>query len=63
MPVTVADYRVDKMHDALVEAMRALTRLKQIEADLAQVREALEAIAEAVYDGTIYDPEGERTDA
>jgi argininosuccinate synthase len=63
MSVTIADNRVDQMHDACRAAVRALDRLKVVERDLAEIRKCLEAAAEAIYDGTFYDPEGERLDA
>ena len=61
MSLTIADNRVDQMHAALAKAVRAVEQIKHIEAELVELRSPLEAAAEAIYDGTIYDPEGERT--
>jgi hypothetical protein len=47
--MTIAERRVDEMQEALITAVRALDRLKAIEADLAEIREALNSGAEAIY--------------
>jgi hypothetical protein len=63
MSLTVADARVDALDDAIVAAVRGLDRLKVVERELAEIRRSLEIAAEAMWDGIIYDPEGERVDA
>jgi hypothetical protein len=63
MSVTIADNRIDQMHEALHGAFCVLDRWKSLERELNEVRGALSAAAEAIYDGTLYDPEGERVDA
>ena len=63
MSLTIADRRVDAMQNALTLVVRALDRWRIVERELAEARKALDAAAEAIYDGTLSDPEGERDDA
>ena len=62
MHLTIAESRVDAMQAVLVDAVRAVDKLKRIERELAEVRQTLDYAAETIYNATIYDPEGERGD-
>jgi hypothetical protein len=48
------------MQRALLDGLRALDRWKIIERELAEIRRSLDAAAEAIYNGTLYDPGGTR---
>jgi hypothetical protein len=61
--LTIADRRVDEMQDALRALMRARDCRKVIERELASTQAAIDSAAEAIYNATLYDPEGERNDA
>jgi len=62
MAVTVADKRVDQLHDALKELVRAEARCDALQRELNALRVTLDEAAEATYNATLYDPEGERED-
>jgi hypothetical protein len=61
--LTIAENRVDKMHDALRALVTARDHWKILERELREAKKAIDLAAEAIYDGTLYDPEGERDDA
>lgn len=61
--LTIAERRVDELQAALAATMSASTRLESITRELKGIGEALEQASEAIYNATIYDPEGERDDA
>jgi hypothetical protein len=61
--LTIADRRVDDMQDALRGLIRARDRRKILEQELAVADAAIDAAAEAIYNATLYDPEGVRDDA
>lgn len=61
--LTVAERRVDELQAALVLLVRAKKQLEEVVAEeLKQVEETIEQASEAIYNATIYDPEGERRD-
>jgi hypothetical protein len=61
--LTIAERRVDELQEALLVAMGAQKRCKAMMREIAALDEALEQACEAIYNATIYDPEGERNDA
>ena len=63
MSLVIADRRVDEMQEALSALLRARDRRKTLERELAEVNAAIDSAAEAIYNATLYDPEGERDDA
>lgn len=60
MSLTIAETRVDGLHTALTELVRAESRLKALEVDLAAVRSVVYRASEAIYNATMYDPAGEK---
>jgi len=62
MSLTIADRRVEEMQLALQRLFRARGRRKILQRELAEVDAAIDAAAEAIYNATLYDPEGERSD-
>lgn len=60
--LTIADRRVTELQEALVVALRASARVKRTMRDLASLDAALEQACEAIYNATLYDPTGERSD-
>jgi hypothetical protein len=61
--LTIADRRVDDLTNALGALLRARDRRRILEHELAEVDAAIDSAAEAIYNATYYDPEGERDDA
>lgn len=60
--LTIAERRVDELQDVLAATMSASTRLESITRELKGIGEAFEQASEAIYNATLYDPEGERDD-
>jgi hypothetical protein len=61
--MTIADSHVDEMQGSLAALMRVLdNQLPVLERELAEIREAVGQAANAIYDATLYDPEGQRDD-
>ena len=63
MSLTIAESSVDQMQLALPAVLRALDRWEAVERELTEARMALYLAAEAIYDGTLRDPEGRLDDA
>jgi hypothetical protein len=63
MSLTIADRRIDEMQDALRVLLRARDHRKILERELAAVDAAIDIATEAIYNATLYDPEGVRDDA
>jgi len=61
--LTIADDRVTELQEALLAAVRASDRLKQVKRELASIDEALNKACESIYNATLYDPMGERDHA
>ena len=57
--LTIAESRVDELHEALTELVEVIgTRLPAIERELAAIKETVHGAAGAIFDATLYDPEG-----
>lgn len=60
--LTVADRRVTELQEALRVALAAKAQVTTLARNLALVEQALDQACEAIYNATLYDPAGERTD-
>lgn len=62
MSLTIAETRVDDLQAGLRACFQSLERLRSVEEEVRILREALEQVAESIYNATLYDPAGERSD-
>jgi hypothetical protein len=59
----IAERRVDELQEALRVAVKAKERAEKLMREMAAIDAALDQACEAIYNATLYDPEGVRDDA